>query len=194
MPNGVGETSLEPASAAEATPTAITATTIADRPRHRVTLTPVRILMAPPSSVLADSHRGWLHALNRTVLGQPEQDRDGPHQTIGADVRLTRRAAARPLISWGRRPDRGQDLMRRPVSALHAAFEIALRECRGVLAGEVDAALGQAEVSPVPGVLAGQERRVGAVHPRVACPHVKPGQAVESAPDPRHATAERGQV
>src|SRR5262249_48943337 len=86
IPNGVGETSLGPANAPEATPTAITVTTMAPRPPRRVT--PVRILTAPPLSVLADSRRGLLHALNRTVPGQPEHDCAGPHQTFGAGVRL----------------------------------------------------------------------------------------------------------
>jgi hypothetical protein len=55
MPNGVGETSLDAASAPEATPTAITATPTAHRPGHRVIT--LRTLMASPSFALDGSHR-----------------------------------------------------------------------------------------------------------------------------------------
>src|SRR5437764_13301339 len=56
MPNGVGETSLDPANAPEATPTASTAAPMAPRPGHRVNL--LRTLTASPFLVLDDSHRG----------------------------------------------------------------------------------------------------------------------------------------
>ena len=112
---------------------------------------------------------------------------DVPQGRARVRARRGRTRRPRPRPRGARTPTGGQDLLGGALAGLDRALEIALVGGRGVLAGEVDRALGLADVAVVARVLARQEGGVGAARPGIGDPAVGPGATAEAVARSRRA-------